>query len=80
MLNKLKCHATSNFQPIRLLDPGFLIEIHIFNDSADQKPTDLDLHCLLRQGMLCLAREELTLIPCLLKNLNKNIEDTQEMP
>ena len=25
-----------------------------------QKPTDLDLHCLLRQGMLCLARERLT--------------------
>ena len=25
-----------------------------------QKPTDLDLHCLLRQGTLCLAREELT--------------------
>ena len=24
-----------------------------------QKPTDLDLHCLLRQGMLCLAREGL---------------------
>ena len=26
----------------------------------DQKPTDLDLHCLLRQGMSCLAREGLT--------------------
>ena len=25
----------------------------------DQKPTDLDLHCLLRQGMSCLAREGL---------------------
>ena len=25
----------------------------------DQKPTDLDLHCLLRQGMSCSAREEL---------------------
>ena len=24
-----------------------------------QKPTDLDLHCLLRQGMSCLAREGL---------------------
>ena len=23
MLNKLRCHATSNFQPIRLLDHGF---------------------------------------------------------
>ena len=26
---------------------------------ASQKPTDLDLHCLLRQGMLCSAREGL---------------------
>ena len=26
---------------------------------SDQKPTDLDLHCLLRQGMWCSAREEL---------------------
>ena len=25
-----------------------------------QKPTDLDLHCLLRQSMSCSAREELT--------------------
>ena len=25
-----------------------------------QKPTDPDLHCLLRQGMSCLAREGLT--------------------
>ena len=24
-----------------------------------QKPTDLDLHCLLRRGMTCLAREGL---------------------
>ena len=31
MLNK-DATPTSNFQPIRLLDPGFLIEIHIFND------------------------------------------------
>ena len=28
------------------------------SNSADlQKPTDLDLHCLLRQGMSCSARE-----------------------
>ena len=30
----------------------------------DQKPTDLDLHCLLRQFMTCLAREGLTYFPC----------------
>ena len=27
---------------------------------ASSKPTDLDLHCLLRQGMSCSAREGLT--------------------
>ena len=29
---------------------------------APQKPTDLDLHCLLRQGMSCSAREGLSSI------------------
>ena len=29
------------------------------SEDPDQKPTDLDLHCLLRQGMMCLAREGL---------------------
>ena len=40
--------------------------IHIFHDKQCrsrsgllQKPTDLDLHCLLRQGMPCSAREGL---------------------
>ena len=42
----------------------FLIEIHIFNDKqcrsrSVQKPTDLDLHCLPRQGMTCSVREGL---------------------
>ena len=27
-----------------------------------QKPTDLDLHCLLRQGMSCSAREGLSIV------------------
>ena len=33
-------------------------------NSADpvQKPTDLDLHCLLRQGMSCSAREGLKVV------------------
>ena len=31
---------------------------------SDQKPLDLDLHCFLRQGMLCLAREGLTQVDC----------------
>ena len=32
------------------------------NSADPEKPTDLDLHCLLRQGMTCLAREGLTLL------------------
>ena len=64
MLNKLRCHA-SNFQPIRLLDLDFCYKfIYLMANSADpdqlasseaswllQKPTDLDLHCLQRQGI-----------------------------
>ena len=37
---------TSNFQPIRLLDPGSLYKFTYFMASSadpDQKPTDLDL-------------------------------------
>ena len=36
----------------------FLIEIHIFNDKqCRSRSADLDLHCLLKQGMSRLARE-----------------------
>ena len=31
------------------------------NADPDQKPTDLDLHCLLRQSMSCSAKEGLNL-------------------
>ena len=34
-----------------------------------QKPTDLDLHCLLRQGMSCSAREGLIMVLILLHSL-----------
>ena len=45
-----------------------------------QKPTDLDLHCLLRQDISCLAREGLTLDYSCLLNLSKNTEeDTHDM-
>ena len=30
------------------------------NSADPDKPTDLDLHCLLRQGMSCLARKGLS--------------------
>ena len=36
-----------------------------------QKPTDLDLPCLLRQGMSCLAREGLT--HCRLNDLTHTV-------
>ena len=55
---------TSNFQPIRLLDPDCSYKYtYLMTNSADpdQKPTDLDLHCLLRQGMSYSAREGLIL-------------------
>ena len=36
LLNKLRCHATSNFQPIRLLDPNCCYKfIFLMADSAD---------------------------------------------
>ena len=40
MLNELSAAPTSNFQPVRLLDPR-LIEIHIFNDKTVQIQTSL---------------------------------------
>ena len=36
-----------------------------------QKPTDLDLHCLLRQGMLCSAREGLIYIVLSVTNVSE---------
>ena len=38
MLNKLRCHPTSNFQPIRLLDPGVWYKFaYLMANSADPK-------------------------------------------
>ena len=65
MLNKLRCHARFECPASQITWSGFLIGIHIFNDklcrsrSVGFQPTDLDLHCLLRQGMSCSAREGL---------------------
>ena len=45
---------TSNFQPIRLLDLGSWYKFKYWMANSadpDQKPTDLDLHCLQRQGI-----------------------------
>ena len=61
------CHdatPTSNFQPIRLLDPGCWyknIEWQCRSRSV-QKPADLDLHCLQRQGMSGFSRTRVTLL------------------
>ena len=40
-------------------DPDHLASSEAATPTLLQKPTDLDLHCLLRQGILCLAREVL---------------------
>ena len=57
MLNKLRCHAHFQFPANQITWSEFLIDIHIFNDKLQiqiswllKNPTDLDLHCLLRQG------------------------------
>ena len=57
------CHATppSNFQPIRLLDPGCK---HKFIYLMLQKPTDLDLHGFHRQGITWLHRTSLVSWDC----------------
>ena len=53
---------TSNFQPIRLLDPDcwykftYLMAVQIQISWLLQKPTDLDLHCLQRHGISGFSR------------------------
>ena len=50
---------TSTFQPIRLLDPdyGYKVTCLMANSAdPDQKPTDLDLHCLQKQGISGFSR------------------------
>ena len=64
MLNKVRCYARFWFPANQITWSGFFdrnshfqwqtVQIQI---SWLQKPTDLDLHCLLRQDMLCSARE-----------------------
>ena len=60
-LNKLRCHAHFQFEANQITWTAVLIEIHIFKDKQCRSRsvgTDLDLHCLLRQGMSCLARDQ----------------------
>ena len=61
MLKKLRCHTHSNFQPIRLLDPDCCYKFeYLMANSADPdqlaSSTDLDLHCLQRQGISGFSR------------------------
>ena len=52
----------SNFQPIRLLDPGCWYKfIYLMANSAD--PTDLDLHCLQRQDISGFSRTRANQVP-----------------
>ena len=61
---------STNFQPIRLFDPSCAYKFKYLMPSSadpDQKPTDLDLHCLQRQGISGLSRTKVisTLPRCL---------------
>ena len=49
------------FSNFRLLDLCFFNDKQCRSRSVLQKLTDVDLHCLLRQGMSCSAREGSTL-------------------
>ena len=44
-----------------------------------KKPTDLDLHCLLRQGMSCSAREGLILLPHISTYIGRRAEKTDSL-
>ena len=54
MLNKLRYQAHFLFSANQLLDPGYWYKFKYWMTNStdpDQKPTDLDLHCLQRQGI-----------------------------
>ena len=68
MLNKLRCHLTSNFQPIRLLDPGFLIEIHIVKtNSADPDQLASSLFAKTGHVVFSMRRYKVSLFQPILK-------------
>ena len=62
MLNKLRCHTLFEFPANQIPWSRLLIQIHTLNGkqcrarSVGQKPTDLDLHCLQRQGISGFSR------------------------
>ena len=65
MLNKLKCHAYFPLSAIQFACCRLLTNTNlILNGSADsnqlasQKPTDLELHCLQRQGVHCICVQQ----------------------
>ena len=51
-----------NYQPIRLLDPDCSINLHTWWQTVQQKPTDLDLHCLQNSIYLGSAEQVLKLL------------------
>ena len=60
MLNKLRCHT--RFQPVRFLDPDFRDKFAcLMANSAE--PTDLDQHCLQRQGISGFSRTRVKSFP-----------------
>ena len=48
ILNKLRCHPTSNFQPVRLLDLDLKDCWMSGKQVGTYAASDLGLHCLLR--------------------------------
>ena len=52
----LDATSTSNFKPIRFLDLNFCYKFTYLMANDLQKPTDLDLHCLQRQGISRFSR------------------------
>ena len=81
LLNKLRCHTHFYFQQIRLLDPHCCSKFtYLMAKSADpdqlaSKPTDLDLHCLPRQGLSRLSRTRVKRHPSKDRNVSERQED-----
>ena len=64
---------TSNFQPIRLLDPDCCYKFTQIQISwLFQKPTDLDLHCLQRQGISGFSTTKVNVLISNMKNIHTN--------
>ena len=65
MLNKLRCHTNLLFSANQITGSRLLMQIYINTNSADSSEvTDLDLHCLQRQGISRFSRIRVKLKRC----------------